>query len=173
MRRLGLKESGMDGPNEFANGNVEDPVARTIIAVANEHAPEDFRRQFVHVSVLHAEVDRATKDLEMSEVGGDTMEKGVENTAKTARGSGRREAVAEGNSRAHGKAPVFGGAVGMLKHGGGGVHEGSPLAFHFGELAVGVRGRKLGSVTQRSDHGAASHIKVFQITIELDAGEHK
>jgi hypothetical protein len=52
----------------------------------------------------------------------------------------------------------------MLKHGGGGVREGSPLSFHFGELVVGVRGRELGIVTQRGDHGAASNIKVVRIT---------
>jgi hypothetical protein len=58
----------------------------------------------------------------------------------------------------------------MLKHGGGGVRDGSPMAFHFGKLVVGVRGRKLGSVTQRRDHGAASKIKVVCVTVELDGG---
>jgi hypothetical protein len=43
MRRLGLNESGMDGPNEFSSGEVEEPIARTIIAVTNEHASESFR----------------------------------------------------------------------------------------------------------------------------------
>jgi hypothetical protein len=82
------------------------------------------------------------------------MKQGVRNTTITAGGSGRGEAVAEVNNRAHGESPIFGGAVGMLEHGGGGVREGSPLAFHFGKLVVGVRGRRLGSVTQRRDHGA-------------------
>jgi hypothetical protein len=58
----------------------------------------------------------------------------------------------------------------MLKHGGGRVREGNPLAFHFCELIVGVRGRKLGSVTQRRDHCAASNIKVVRITVEFDGG---
>jgi hypothetical protein len=58
----------------------------------------------------------------------------------------------------------------MLKHGGGGVREGSPLASHFGKLVVGVLGRKLGSVTQRRDHGAARNIKVVRVTVELDGG---
>jgi hypothetical protein len=44
MCKLGLVESDMDGPNEVANYEVEDPIARTIIAVANEHATYDFRR---------------------------------------------------------------------------------------------------------------------------------
>jgi hypothetical protein len=44
MCKLGLVESDMDGPNEFANCEVEDPVAQTIIAVANEHATYGFRR---------------------------------------------------------------------------------------------------------------------------------
>jgi PIN domain nuclease of toxin-antitoxin system len=44
MRRLGLNESDMNGQNEFARRKVEDPVARTIIAIANEHASEGFRR---------------------------------------------------------------------------------------------------------------------------------
>jgi hypothetical protein len=44
MRRLGLSESDMDGPNELSSGEVEEPVARTIIAVTNEHASESFRR---------------------------------------------------------------------------------------------------------------------------------
>jgi hypothetical protein len=44
MRRLGLNESDMDGPNEFSSGEVEERVARTIIAVTNEHASESFRR---------------------------------------------------------------------------------------------------------------------------------
>jgi hypothetical protein len=116
------------------------------------------------------EVGRATKDLEMSEVGGETMEHGVGNTATTAGGSGRGEAVTEVNSRAHGESPIFSGALGMLKHSGGGVREGSPMAFQFGEPVVGVRGRKLGSVTQRRDHGAASNMKVVRTTVELDGG---
>jgi hypothetical protein len=58
----------------------------------------------------------------------------------------------------------------MLEHGGGGVREGGPLAFHLGGLVVSVRGRKLGSVSQRRYHGAASNIKVVRITIELDGG---
>jgi hypothetical protein len=137
----------MDGPNKFAKREVEDPVARTIIAIANEHASESFRRQFVHVAVLETEIGRTSKDLEMSEVGGDTVKHGVRNTASTAAGSGRGEAVAEVNNRAHGKSPIFGGAVGMLKHSGGGVRQGSLMAFHFGKLVLGVRGRKLGIVT--------------------------
>jgi hypothetical protein len=40
-------------------------------------------------------------------------------------------------------------------------------------LVVGVRGRKLGSVTQRRDHGVASNIKVIRVTIELDGGPEK
>jgi hypothetical protein len=44
MRRLGLNESDMDGLNELSIGEVEELVARTIIAVTNEHAPESFRR---------------------------------------------------------------------------------------------------------------------------------
>jgi hypothetical protein len=44
MRRLGLNESDMNGQNEFARRKVEDQVARTIIAIANEHASESFRR---------------------------------------------------------------------------------------------------------------------------------
>jgi hypothetical protein len=38
MRRLGLNESDMDCLNEFTCGEVKDLIARTIIAVANEHA---------------------------------------------------------------------------------------------------------------------------------------
>jgi hypothetical protein len=106
----------------------------------------------------------------MSEVGGDTMKHGVGNTARTPGGSGRGEAVAEVSNRAHGESPIFGGAVGMLKHDGGGVREGSPLSLHFGELVVGGRGRELGSVAQRGDHGAASNIKVVRITVEIDGG---
>jgi hypothetical protein len=41
---LGLNESDMSGPNEFASGEVADLVARTMITVANEHASEGFRR---------------------------------------------------------------------------------------------------------------------------------
>jgi hypothetical protein len=44
MRRLGLNESDKDGPNELSSGEVEEPLARTIIAVTNEHASESFRR---------------------------------------------------------------------------------------------------------------------------------
>jgi hypothetical protein len=44
IRRLGLNESDMDGPNEFARREVEDPIPRAIIAIANEHASERFRR---------------------------------------------------------------------------------------------------------------------------------
>jgi hypothetical protein len=44
MRGLGLNENDMDGLIEFARREVEDPVARTIIAIANEHASESFRR---------------------------------------------------------------------------------------------------------------------------------
>jgi hypothetical protein len=44
MRRLGLNEGDMDGPNKFVIRDVEDPLARTIIAIANKHAPESFRR---------------------------------------------------------------------------------------------------------------------------------
>jgi hypothetical protein len=44
MRRLGFNESDMDVPNEFAGGEVEDPVARTIVTLANEHASEGVRR---------------------------------------------------------------------------------------------------------------------------------
>jgi hypothetical protein len=44
MHMLGLNESDMDGPNEFAICEVEDPLARTIIAIANEDASESFRR---------------------------------------------------------------------------------------------------------------------------------
>jgi hypothetical protein len=59
----------------------------------------------------------------------------------------------------------------MLKHGGGGVGESSPMSFHFGELVVGVRGRELGSVAQRGDHGAATNnINVVRIKIELYGG---
>jgi hypothetical protein len=107
----------------------------------------------------------------MSEVGRDTMKHGVGNTAITPGGSARGGAVAEVSSRANGESPIFGGAVGMLKHGSGGVREGSPLSFRFGELVVGVRGRELGSVARRGDHGAASNnIKVVRITVELDGG---
>jgi hypothetical protein len=41
---LGLSTRDIFGPNEFASGEVEDPIARTIIAVAIEHASEGFRR---------------------------------------------------------------------------------------------------------------------------------
>jgi hypothetical protein len=44
MRRLGLNESDMDGPNELSIGEVEEPVARSIIAVTTKHASESFRR---------------------------------------------------------------------------------------------------------------------------------
>jgi hypothetical protein len=43
MRRLGFKESEMDGPNEFAGGKVDDLVARAIIAISNEHAAQRLR----------------------------------------------------------------------------------------------------------------------------------
>jgi hypothetical protein len=60
----------------------------------------------------------------------------------------------------------------MLDHGGGRVGEGIPLSLHLSELVMGARGRKLGGVSQRRDHGAASNIKVVRITVELDGG-HK
>jgi hypothetical protein len=58
----------------------------------------------------------------------------------------------------------------MLKHGSGGVCKGSPLSLHVGELAVYVRGRKVGGVAQGRDHGTARNIKVVWIAIELDGG---
>jgi hypothetical protein len=42
MRMLGFNENDMDGPNEFDGGKVENPVARVIIEVSNEHAAERF-----------------------------------------------------------------------------------------------------------------------------------
>jgi hypothetical protein len=39
VRELGLNKSNMDGADEFASGEVEDPIAWTIIALlSNEHA---------------------------------------------------------------------------------------------------------------------------------------
>jgi hypothetical protein len=38
MRVLGFNEGDMDGPNEFAGGEVEIPVARAIIALPTGHA---------------------------------------------------------------------------------------------------------------------------------------
>jgi cobalamin-dependent methionine synthase I len=79
---LGFNESDMDGPNEFAGGEVENPIARAIIAVSNEHA-----------AVLWAKAGRVTKDLDASEDCGDTMTKGVGNTPIITGSSGRGEAV--------------------------------------------------------------------------------
>jgi hypothetical protein len=106
----------------------------------------------------------------MSEASRNTMESGVWNTARTGGCNGRGEAVAEVDSRAHGEPQVLGGAVGMLKHGGGGVREDRPLSFHLGELVMIVRGRKVGCVSQGRDHGAERNIKVVRIPIELDGG---
>jgi hypothetical protein len=81
IRGLRFNESDMDGSHEFAGGEVEKLVARTIIVVPDEHAWEGHGGEFVPVAVLHAEVGRATAYLYMSEVSGDTMENGVRNTA--------------------------------------------------------------------------------------------
>jgi hypothetical protein len=88
MRKLGVNERDMDGPNEFASGEVEDPIARTIIAIA--------LRELMN-----------TKPM---------------------------------------------------------INEHQPVAlFPLGELVfVGVRGRKLGSVIERIDHGVTSNIKVIR-----------
>jgi hypothetical protein len=106
----------------------------------------------------------------VSEVIGDTMENDIGNTARTAGCSKRGEAVAELDIRAHSEAPIFGGAVGMPKHDGCGVREGSPLSLHLCELVISVRGRKLGCVSRRGDHAAANNIKVVRITFGLDGG---
>jgi hypothetical protein len=58
----------------------------------------------------------------------------------------------------------------MLKHGGGGVREGSPLSLNLSELVISVRGRNLGGVSQRIDHGAASNFKVVWMPVKLDGG---
>jgi hypothetical protein len=79
-----------------------------------------------------------------------------------------REAVAGVDNRTYSEALVLGGAVGMLKHGGGGVPEGSPMSFHLCELAMSVRGRTVGCVPHGRYHGAARNINVVRITVELD-----
>jgi hypothetical protein len=167
---LRLNEGNMDGANEFPGGEVEKPVARAIIAIANEHAAEGFGRKFVAIAILQTEVSRATKDLNVCEVGRDAMEKGVRNTARPGGRSGRGKAIAKVDRRTHGKAPILGRAVCVLEHGGGGIRKGGPLAFHLGELVMSVRGGELGCISQGGDHGAASCIKVVRITIELDRG---
>jgi hypothetical protein len=70
----------------------------------------------------------------VSEVSGDAMEDGLKDTARTAGYGGRGEAVAEVDSRAHTEAHV----LGMPKHCGGGIREGSPLSLHLSELVACV-----------------------------------
>jgi hypothetical protein len=43
IRGMRFNERDMDGPNEFSSGEVENIVARAIIAIPNEHAKERFR----------------------------------------------------------------------------------------------------------------------------------
>jgi hypothetical protein len=93
-------------------------------------------------------VGPASKFLDMSEVIGDAIENRVWHTAGAAGCGGRGKPVTEVDTRADGEDPVFGGAAGVLKHGRGGVRESGPLSLHLSELAVGVRGSKLGVVGQ-------------------------
>jgi hypothetical protein len=53
----------MDGPNKFAGGEVENSVARAMIAVPDEQAPKCIMGEFVHEAVFQAEVSRASKIL--------------------------------------------------------------------------------------------------------------
>jgi hypothetical protein len=72
------------------------------------------------------------------------------------------------DNRTHVKDPELGRAIGMMEHGGGGVREGGPLAFHFGELIMSARAYEVGCVSQGRDHGAEGNIKVVVIIVELD-----
>jgi hypothetical protein len=89
MSGLRFNENDMDGPNEFAGSEVEKPIAGAIIAIPDEHAPECFGGEFVHVAVIPADVGLAAENLNVSEVSGDTIENDVWNTARTCRCSGR------------------------------------------------------------------------------------
>jgi hypothetical protein len=42
MSGLRFNENDMDGPNEFAGGEVGKPIAQAIIAIPDEHASERF-----------------------------------------------------------------------------------------------------------------------------------
>jgi hypothetical protein len=167
---LRLNEGNMDSANEFPCGEVEKPVTRAIIAVSNEDAAKGFGRQFVPIAILQTEISRAAEDLNVCEVSRDAMEKGLWNTARPGGRSGRGKAIAKVDRRTHGKAPIFGRAVRVLKHGACGIRKGGPLALYIGELVINVRCCELGCISQGGDHGAESNIKVVRITVELDCG---
>jgi hypothetical protein len=88
MRGLRFDEGNMDCANEFPGSEAEKPLAWAIIAVSNEHSAKRFGRQFVPIAILQAEVCCAAEYLNVCEVSGDTMEKGVWNTARPGGRSG-------------------------------------------------------------------------------------
>jgi hypothetical protein len=53
MSGLRFNKSDMDdGPNKFAGSEVENIVARAIIAIFGEHAAKCFGGEYVHIAVL-------------------------------------------------------------------------------------------------------------------------
>jgi hypothetical protein len=60
-----LDEGHVDGADESTGGEVQDPVARAVITVTDEHATLGFWGKFVSVCVIDADVGKTTKILEV------------------------------------------------------------------------------------------------------------
>jgi hypothetical protein len=52
MRGSGLNELDVDGTDELPGGKVQNPIARTVVAVPDEHATKGFWGELIHVAVL-------------------------------------------------------------------------------------------------------------------------
>jgi hypothetical protein len=56
-------ECDVDGADEATSGKFLDPLAGTVITIANEYATLGFGGESVAVGVIHAKVDLATNVL--------------------------------------------------------------------------------------------------------------
>jgi hypothetical protein len=61
-------EDNVHGADEATSGEILDPIANTFITVADEYATLLFRGEFLAMSVIEAQIGRATRNLEAGEV---------------------------------------------------------------------------------------------------------
>jgi hypothetical protein len=65
---IGLNKRDVDGADELPSGKIHNPIARTVVAIPDEHAAKGFMGELLPTTIFQAEVEIAPEDFEVGHV---------------------------------------------------------------------------------------------------------
>jgi hypothetical protein len=70
---IGLNKRDVDGADKLPGGKVHNSIARTVVALPDEHAAKGFMGELLPTTILQAEVEIAPEDFEVGHVSMNAM----------------------------------------------------------------------------------------------------